>query len=130
MHHPVSMATSVATGVKGVCYHNLVCKADQWDCFTLGSSGSLYLLLIVHQGREEINPFLTVSSLVLPYPSASSCPNSIRNLYRGNIPVITAQRSDTVHTLSDFHVAVPLTNSLSCEKQPNMSKTNKNTGVT
>ena len=44
MHHPISMTTSVATGIKGVCYHNLVCKADQWDCFTLRSSGSLYLL--------------------------------------------------------------------------------------
>ena len=34
----------VATEIKGVCYHNLVRKADQWDCFTLRSSDSLYLL--------------------------------------------------------------------------------------
>ena len=31
MHQLVSIATSMATGIKGVCYHDLVCKADQWD---------------------------------------------------------------------------------------------------
>ena len=40
MHHVVSMATSVAT----VCYHYLVSKTYQWNCFALRSSGSLYLL--------------------------------------------------------------------------------------
>ena len=29
MHRPVSMAASVATGIKSVCYRCLVCKADQ-----------------------------------------------------------------------------------------------------
>ena len=38
------MHAIVATGIKGVCHHNLVCKADQWGCFTLRSSGKLYLL--------------------------------------------------------------------------------------
>ena len=62
MHHLISMETGVAsglnvcvsvdtglkayiivaTGIKGVCYHNLVCKDGQWGCFTLISSGSLY----------------------------------------------------------------------------------------
>ena len=32
MHHPVSMATSVATGIKGVCYCCLVYKAGQCGC--------------------------------------------------------------------------------------------------
>ena len=36
--------TSVGTGIKGVCHHCLVCNADQWGCFTLWSSGKLYLL--------------------------------------------------------------------------------------
>ena len=44
VHCLVSMATSVATGIKGVCYPCLVCKADQCGCFTLWSSGKLYLL--------------------------------------------------------------------------------------
>ena len=54
MHRPVSMATSVATGIKvyaimateikDVSSHNLVCKADQWEWFTLRYSGCLYLL--------------------------------------------------------------------------------------
>ena len=26
---------SVAMGIRGVCHHCLVCKADQWGCFTL-----------------------------------------------------------------------------------------------
>ena len=44
MHHAVFMIRSVTTGVKVVYYHNLVCKADQWDCFSLRSVSSLYLL--------------------------------------------------------------------------------------
>ena len=36
--------TSVAIGIKGVYHHCLVCKADQGGCFTLWSSGKLYLL--------------------------------------------------------------------------------------
>lgn len=54
VQHLGSMATSMATGtkvhvimdsrIKGVCYHNLFSKDDQWDCFTLRSLGSLYLL--------------------------------------------------------------------------------------
>ena len=43
VHHPVSMATSVATGTKGVCYHCLVCKADQWGCFTLIFRQALFI---------------------------------------------------------------------------------------
>ena len=45
MYCLVSMATSVATvikvhvivvtGIEGVCYHYLICKAGQWGCFTL-----------------------------------------------------------------------------------------------
>lgn len=34
----------MATEIKGVHYYNLVCKAKQWHCFTLGYSGRLYLL--------------------------------------------------------------------------------------
>ena len=34
----------MATGVKGVHYHNIVYKADQWDYFTFRSSDSVYLL--------------------------------------------------------------------------------------
>ena len=36
--------TSAATSIKGVCPHCLVCKTDQWACFTLWSSGKLYVL--------------------------------------------------------------------------------------
>ena len=36
--------TSVATGIKGVCPHCLVSKADQGGCFILWTSGQLYLL--------------------------------------------------------------------------------------
>ena len=25
----------IETGIEGVCHHCLVCKADQWGCFTL-----------------------------------------------------------------------------------------------
>ena len=39
-----SMITSVAIGIKGVCYHHLVCKVAQWGSFTLWYSGKLYLL--------------------------------------------------------------------------------------
>ena len=42
--HRLSMQTSVATGTKGVCHHCLVCKANQYDYFTLWTSGKLYLL--------------------------------------------------------------------------------------
>ena len=33
----------MATEIKGMCYHTLVCKANQWNCFTLKSSGSLFI---------------------------------------------------------------------------------------
>ena len=36
--------TSVTTGIKGVYHHCLVCKTDQWGCFTPWSSAKLYLL--------------------------------------------------------------------------------------
>ena len=33
MHRPVSMTTSVATGIKGVCHCCMFCKAGQCDFF-------------------------------------------------------------------------------------------------
>lgn len=38
------MCVIVVIGIKGMRYHNLVCKTDQWDCFTHRYSDSLYLL--------------------------------------------------------------------------------------
>lgn len=62
VHHPVSTATSV--GIKGMCCHCLVCKADQCGCFTLRSSGKLYLLKYKWNGTTErilhqLDPFTT-----------------------------------------------------------------------
>ena len=36
--------TSMATGIKGLCYSSLFCKADQCGRFTIWTSGKLYLL--------------------------------------------------------------------------------------
>ena len=36
----------MATEIKGVCYHNMVYKADQRDCFTLRSSVRLFFIKI------------------------------------------------------------------------------------
>lgn len=34
----------MATRIKSVCYHSLVCKTDQWGCFIRWSLGKLHLL--------------------------------------------------------------------------------------
>ena len=38
------MHVIVDTGIKGLCYHCRVCKANEWGSITLRYSGSLYLL--------------------------------------------------------------------------------------
>ena len=43
-YYLVSIANSLASGIKCECHHSLVCKYDQWDYFILWSSGKLYLL--------------------------------------------------------------------------------------
>ena len=61
----------VTTGIKSVCYYNLVSKADQWDYFTLRSSSSLYLLK--HNWNAIIlHPFLHPPIHLSIHPSLTS----------------------------------------------------------
>ena len=67
MHHPISMATSIATGIKGVCYHYLVCNAKQGLFYSTICRQALFIKIQweCHYKGEKIHFRLEVSILVL-----------------------------------------------------------------